>query len=295
MFLGLVAVWLGLRTGTCLENSLLVQPAAGHSERRCVVRCSQPGRAGLAAAPGCARLAPVSRVHGSALSLALKSPLGLAKSSQQHGYRVMLQIDPAGCDVGPWPGRLLISDRQPGRPYDLCCCAAALLTSYGHHDTGIQQLRDIACFITSECVAQLSVQGQAGSRQQMQVRWSSLHEQQRAEEWMCFPCAPQHAYLLQSAGPLPKCWGLSVLPLGTGEICNWLQLFRGTSGAEGFSVRAVWMLWGTCIFLGKEILGLSVLSVYVPAGIVSINKIRKIREDYLIASKDLQYNQELAS
>lgn len=123
---------------------------------------------GLAAAPRCAGLAPVSGVQGSALSLALKSPLGLAKSSQQRGYRVMLQIDPAGCDVGPWPGRLLISDRQPGSPYDLCCCAAASLTSYGHHDTGIQQLRDIACFITTGCVTQLSVQGRGGSRQQMQ-------------------------------------------------------------------------------------------------------------------------------
>lgn len=34
-------------------------------------------------------LPPVRRVHGSALSTALKSPLGFARSSRQHNYQIM--------------------------------------------------------------------------------------------------------------------------------------------------------------------------------------------------------------
>lgn len=41
-----------------------------------------------------------------------------------------LQIDLVGWDVRPWPGKLLILDKQPrrtGRRCDLYCCALSLL------------------------------------------------------------------------------------------------------------------------------------------------------------------------
>lgn len=117
-------------------------------------------------------LPPVRRAHGPALSTAFKSPLGFARSSQQHSYQIM-PLD-WSCRLGcrTLAGEAIDSTQTAWQDreevWSVLLCSFLTRTRYDHHDTGIQQLHDIKCFIIAGCVIQLPA-------------WGGTH---RGELWM---------------------------------------------------------------------------------------------------------------
>lgn len=128
-------------------------------------------------------LPQVRRVHGSALSMALKSPLGFARSSQQHNYQIMPPN--WSCRLGRQTlAREAIDSRQTASQdretvWSLLLCSFLAHTSYDHHDTGIQQFHDIKCFIIAGCVVQLSAQGGTRSGELWMRRTQSVNTGER--------------------------------------------------------------------------------------------------------------------
>lgn len=159
-------------------------------------------------------LPAVRRVHGSALSTALKSLLGFARSSQQHNYQIMLLNWSCRLGCQTLAGEVIDSWQTASQDreavWSILLCSFLTRTSYDRHDRGIQQFNDIKCFIIAGRVIQPSAQGSTHSSELWMRRAQSVNTGETECSLWKHQCTEECAFLVILFLTLFFCKGLDL-------------------------------------------------------------------------------------